>query len=271
MTIPIQLERYYRERGIYPAAGPDFKCRHVADCRPNGMRFTPLGATLSSKWRDTFTPGHSAMVGRYYEKASPRILFVALDLGTVLLDEDRDYNYVRPESRGPAAIRKNHERMVSLVLAEKSRAQRPTLRRTNQLAKALLCGLPGISEKPEGDFMRFCARANAVKCCMNKENRAQAPKRLYTNCREYLRKEIEILSPDIIISQGEMVKDAMEFAFSTSSEWAQEQTVTLRDGKEAAWFPSYHPSSYGPYKKQEGERNRFVKTTRARVNKLIRG
>ena len=120
MTIPIQLERYYRERGIYPAAGPDFKCRHVADCRPNGMRFTPLGATLSSKWRDTFTPGHSAMVGRYYEKASPRILFVALDLGTVLLDEDRDYSYVRPESRGPAAIRKNHERMVSLVLAGKA-------------------------------------------------------------------------------------------------------------------------------------------------------
>ena len=263
MTIPIQLESHYRERGIYPATGPDFKCKHVADCRDE-MPFTPLDATLSSPWRDTFTPGHSAMVGEYYEKASPRILFVALDLGTVLLDEDRDYSYVRPESRGPAAVRKNHERMVSLVLAGKSRARRPTLRRTNQLAEALLCGLPGIPEKPGGDFMRFCARANAVKCCMNRANRAQAHKRLYENCREYLREEIEILAPDIIVSQGEMVKEAMEFAFSTSSEWAQEQTVTLRNGKKAAWFPSYHPSSFGPYKKQEERRNQFVHQVRER-------
>lgn len=269
MTMLVKLENYYRERGIYPAAGADFGCKCAEHCRGE-LEFTPLNATLSSSWRNTFTPGHSAFVGACYEDAVPRLLFVALDLGTVLRPDDLDYNYVPPENRAPLGIRRSHERMMGLIACGKDKARRPTLKGTNRLAKSILQNLPGI---PEGeDFMRFCTRVNAAKCTVNKEGRRQADNRLYDNCRErnYLREEIEILAPHIIVSLGEMAKKAVESAFSISSEWAREQTVALRDGKEAVWFPSYHPSSYGPYKSQEEQREQFVRTARGRVNKLIR-
>ena len=266
MTMLVKLENYYRERGIYPAAGDDFGCKRLRDCRD--LKFTPLSATKLSQVQNTFTPGHSAYVGAGYESAVPRVLFVALDLGTVLRNDDPDYNYVPPENRTPIGIRKSHERMLALIAAGKDKARRPTLKKSNLLAKDILQNLPGMPEEG-GDFMQFCARVNAVKCTVNKEGRAQADNHLYTNCREcdYLRGEIEILSPNVIVSLGVQAKKAVEFAFSVSSEWTQERVVTLRDGKEAIWFPSYHPSSYGPYKKQENPRCEFVRRMRGRFEK----
>ena len=242
MTMLIKLENYYRECGIWPAAGNDFRCRHLDACR-NGMKFTPLDATKLCQARNTFTPGHSAMVGARYEESSPRLLFVALDLGTVLRNDDEGYTYVKPETRAPLGLRRSHERMMGLIVSGKDKARRPTLKRTNQFAEALLCNLPGFPEKKGGDFIRFCVRVNAAKCTMNKKQRAQAANRLYDNCREcgYLRGEIEILSPDIIVSLGKMAKLAVESAFSTSSEWTQEKVIHLPDNKKALWLPVHHP------------------------------
>lgn len=271
MTILAELESHYRERGIWPANSPAFGCGRLEECRKpkdrdEPLSFTPLDATLSSPWRNTFTPGHSALVGARYEEAEPRLLFVALDLGTVLRDDDPDYNYVLPDNRGPAGIRRSHERMMRLVLSGKDPARRPTLKATSELARAILQDLPGI---PEGDdFMRFCARVNAAKCTMNKEKRAQADNRLYKNCRErnYLRGEINILAPDIIVSQGKQARLGVEHAFCVRGEWARWRSVKLESGKEAVWFPGYHPSSYGPYKRQEPQRNQFVKQIRGRFS-----
>ena len=166
MTMLVKLENYYRERGIYPAAGDDFGCKRLSDCLcekkrkgkcESHLQFTPLSATLASPWRNTFTPGHSAYVGAGYESAKPRLLFVALDLGTVLRDDDPDYNYVPPENRTPIGIRKSHERMLALIVAGKDKARRPTLKKSNLLAKDILQNLPGMPEEG-GDFMQFCAR-----------------------------------------------------------------------------------------------------------------
>ena len=276
MTLLDKLENYYRESGIFPVNSSAFGCKHLEKCRkPKGcdkpLAFTPLDAALSSpsSWRDTFTPGHSALVGSRYEEAVPRLLFVALDLGTVLRDDDPDYNYVLPENRAPAGIRRNHERMMRLVASGRDTANRPTLRNTNLLAKAILQDLPGFSAGD--DFVRFCARVNAVKCTTNKEKRRQADSHLYRNCRErnYLRREINILSPDIIVSQGTHAKETVEHALSVEGEWACEQVVALEGGKGAVWFPSYHPSSYGPYKKQEKRRNQFVQAIRERFSNSV--
>ena len=263
MSTLVKLETHYREAGIHPA---DFRCPCRVDCQRD-LPTTPPDSTLSSPWQNTFTPGHSAFIGLNYAETVPRLLFVPLDLGTVLLDEDPDYNYAPPENRNAAGIQKSIGRIMSLITSGKSRARRTALRKTNELARDILHGLPEISGSGP-DFMRFCARVNAVKCCMNKEGRAEADKRLYDNCREmgYLREEVEILSPHVIISQGEKTKLAIESAFGIPpSEWAQEQTLKLRDGKKALWFPGYHPSSYGPYKQQEKARNEFVR----RVRKLF--
>ena len=258
MTILVQLENYYRKRGILST---NFRCKHAAECQGD-LPSAPVDATRLCEVRNKFTEAHSAYVGVRYGDIFPRLLFVQLDLGTVLSDKDPGYNLASPESRTPEGLRKMRELMSERVMSGKA-PMSPTVKGTNKLAAAILRGCsPEIQE--DMWVSRFYARVNAVKCTMNKKRREQADDRLYDNCRErdYLRKEIEILSPDIIISMGEQAKKTVESVFHVSSEWTREQKVKLRDGKEAVWAPIYHPSSYGPYKKQEDDRNRLVERIR---------
>ena len=84
-------------------------------------------------------------------------------------------------------------------------------------------------------------------------------KLLFNNCNEFLRDEIRILSPDILISQGRYAADAIVKAFKKEralidpkyEEWVPldqkyyEEWKKPDDGK-ILWIPIYHPR-YGRY------------------------
>ena len=283
MTILVQLENYYRERGIWPAAGADFGCEHLTECMiPKGcekpLDFTDPDATLSSKWRNTFTPGHSAYVGARYGDGVPRLLFVQLDLGTVLLETDPGYNLVSPESRTPEGIRKMRERLSKRIMNCDARPT-STVEGTNAMATAIL---RKFSKEVPDNIMAspFYARANAVKCTMNKDGREQADGHLYKNCQGYLRGEIDRLSPAILVTHGGKARHAVERAFREEirsggiEKCAQPNTFVIktRDGRRMFWLNTYHPSRRTRPKfdaQMNGENSGPKVTRKLRVNSQI--
>ena len=256
MTMLANLENYYRESGILSTA---FQCKHERECRGH-LPLTPESATSPQDAKNTFTKAKAAFVGDRYCECVPRLLFVSLDPGSALTDKDPGYNYILDESRSPEGVKKGElDRIRRNRLGKGLLSLR--LHATNKMA-ALILG------KPTDEVMCFYAHVNTVKCSMNKKKREQADKRLFVNCREYLRGEIDILAPDVIITLGKEAKEGVARIFSVSPppQWAQEYKVVLRDGKEAVWFPSCHSSNYGLYKKQEEARNQFVKRIHSQGN-----
>ena len=248
MTMLANLENYYRECGILSTA---FQCKHERECR-GSLPLTPESATTPKDAENTFTKAKAAFVGNHYCECAPRLLFVSLDPGSALMDRDPGYNYISDDSRSPEGVKKGELDRIQRNRLDKGRLS-PRLRATNKLAMLIL-------GKPADEVMHFYAHVNTVKCSMNKKKREQADKRLFVNCREYLRGEIDILAPDVIITLGKEAKEgvAQTFSISPPPQWAQEHKVVLRNGKEAVWFPSCHSSNYGLYKKQEEARNQFV-------------
>ncbi|PYQ74283.1 MAG: hypothetical protein DMG01_21090 [Acidobacteria bacterium] len=48
--------------------------------------------------------------------------------------------------------------------------------------------------------VRHFAHMNSAKCCQNNPRNAQAAAVLFENCRPFIAKELELLQPDIIVS-----------------------------------------------------------------------
>jgi len=63
------------------------------------------------------------------------------------------------------------------------------------------------------EVTRYFAHANVVKCSIGKLGNAQAPGNMYKNCQSYLKRELAILAPDIVVTQGRDAAQAIEDAF----------------------------------------------------------
>lgn len=161
-----ELDRYYYDKAIHSMA---FKCPHRDYCAP--------------QFPFKLTEAKSSYVGPDYEKqAMPRLLFLSLDSGE---------ECTLPEGRTPLAVRQR-------MLREPVRGRH--WQRTHQLAAAILNRLSGQSEDQDLEvFTPRFAHVNSAKCCVS---RNQAPRILFDNCRDYLKKEIEILKPGVVITQG---------------------------------------------------------------------
>ena len=241
MTALLQLENYYRKCGILST---DFRCRHLAECR-GCLPPTPVDATTPKEAENTFTEAKAAFVGDRYCKCVPRLLFVSLDPGSVLKHSDPKYNHILPKSRTLSGVWEGNTRIMREIAKGKS-IPRLRLDGTNQVAEAILRAFSGI---PQGEHaMRFYAHVNAAKCTTNKKGRKQADKELFKNCREYLRGEIDILSPDIIVTHGGKARRGVKHAFlrvTTAVVCKNALEIHPENGKRLFWLHTYHPSSFG--------------------------
>jgi len=87
---------------------------------------------------------------------------------------------------------------------------------------------------------------NSAKCCQNNPRNAQAAAVLFENCRPFIAKELELLQPDIIVSQG-------DHAMKAVAEGLSEPAPRLRGscairiircgGRPALWIATYHPTA----------------------------
>ena len=84
----------------------------------------------------------------------------------------------------------------------------PHWRGTTTTVRSLLD--PFIDLAPAGDskdkstkiIEKLFVHVRTGKCCSNAGGKSQEPRQLYDNCGSYLRKEVSILKPDVIVTQG---------------------------------------------------------------------
>ena len=138
----------------------------------------------------------------------------------------------------------------------------PHWRGTTTTVRSLLC--PFICLAPAGDSQdqstkiieELFVHVRTAKCCSNVGGKNQEPYQLYEYCGEYLRKEVSILKPDMIVTQGGPAHDmSKKYVFDVIDKRTVEDIddsdsiahiVRLKEGKrEVYWLRSHFP--YGGF------------------------
>ncbi len=221
-----KLTVFYEEHGISP-----FHCCSLPKCnKANSPRFTEAKASY---------------VGPHYEKRQlPRLLFLSLDSGEGCSD---------PEQRTIEAVR-----CQNLATDVETLEKNKHWYRTHEMALKLLCqfkcGLK-IADTPP-----YFAHVNSAKCSQNKKNKRQADRTLFDECRRFIPKELRILKPDIVVTQGNWAKVAICESFTVQEHVkcsvrsadnykkdAHYETgfIELEPGRCALWLQTYHPNARG--------------------------
>ena len=224
-----KLENYYRHIGILST---EFSCEHLRECRGDSQNFTEA---------------KSAFIGeKYGELNFPRLLFISSDPGGAKIPtkDGGEIDFMLPENRTPESVRRLVIERVRRGI--KSPSQRA--KSTNELARFILREFNSdVDEMDEEKLTQHFAHANSVKCCQNKKNHKQADGVLFRNCRGYLRGEIEMLAPDILITHGKKAESGVQFAFRNESQKEIAQNAfeyEMQNGK-FFWLQTPHPASYG--------------------------
>ena len=217
-----RLSHYYQDKRILSTS---FTCSHKKECSAGSPKFTGP---------------KSAFVSTGYENRSsdlPRLLFLSLDSGS----GDKD-----DKNRLPEAVRQQEEIERDVLALPKHKHWY----RTHELACYIFKRFrPSIKlEEAKEHF----AHANSAKCCMNKPGRKQADRILFKNCQKYLKGELEILCPDVIVTQGAEAKKAVEFFYESLERIDDDEyaSTILMNSRKVFWLHTYHPGNWGAFNRQ---------------------
>jgi hypothetical protein len=215
-----ELTDYYRVNGI---SALDFSCSHFSSC--------------SQQYPKKFTTVKEAFVSsEYVNHKLPRLVFVSLDSGSAEND---------PALKTLESIRIWEEEKEDILSLHKNKHWF----RTHELAYTILRNFqPGMRVD---EARHYFAHINSAKCCENKPGREQASQILFKNCQRFIPGELEILDPDIIITQGRWGKLALNGAFPelVSPDYIpktlQEMKLLIINTHPVIWIESYHPRYSG--------------------------
>jgi len=234
------VRQYYRGNKIAPLS---FKCEHYAECR---------------KGHPSFVKAREPFIGRRYGKDGlPRLLFIS---------SNPPRGSRKPEDRTLTAARRWEE-----TICDHSRLPKPLhWYRTHEMAHGIFKQFKQAA--PEViDCCRYFAHTNSAKCTTNAPNGREGPARLFRNCQQFLRGEIEALEPDVVITQGKMagiaLRDALGARGASIRGHKQNNTpltvgcrhIVIGDRK-ILWIHSSHPRAYGPFNQERD--NRWVRWAR---------
>ncbi|MHB8136065.1 MAG: uracil-DNA glycosylase family protein [Anaerolineaceae bacterium] len=177
-----ELTNYYRRNGI-SAIG--FNCPNFNSCSRENTK--------------SFTTAKEAFVSTgYVAHTLPRLVFISLDSGSAQTD---------PSLKTLESVRIWEEERENVLMLPKNKHWY----RTHELAHTILKNFdPNLKIE---DTRHYFAHINSAKCCQNNIGRGQANQILFDNCRQFIPGELEILDPDIIITQGKWGKLALNGAF----------------------------------------------------------
>ena len=218
-----ELRTYYYSNGISAFA---FRCHFANSCR---------------LFCHNFVEAKEAYVGAEYEKeydkekgTLPRVLFLSSDPG------GGDPN---PQTRTMEAARHYEETCDPNGLPRNGHWYH-----THHLAWIFLSRFdPSLQFEDIGPYF---AHTNSAKCCEDVNQRRESAARLFENCRGYIYGEIQILDPDILITQGDYARWAIEYGFSNfttpvvidpANDHCNYHLIPM-NGKEVLWFAPYHPN-----------------------------
>ena len=214
------LTTYYRLNGI---SALDFCCPHFPSCSQN--------------FPSTFTTAKESFVSsKYVTHELPRIVFISLDSGSAETD---------PTLKTLESVRRWEEERENILGLHRNKHWY----RTHELAFTLLRNFKDDLRLEEAKH--YFAHINSAKCCENKPGREQASHLLFDNCRRFISGELEILDPDIIVTQGKWGKLAVDRVFPqlVSPDYIPEslsevKIITLNDHP-VIWIVTFHPRYSG--------------------------
>lgn len=288
-----KLNKYYNNKDNRISA-KYFSCKHAAKCK----RGCP-----------SFSEAKEANVGEEYEHGTvPRLLFLSLDPGRSSKDpNERTVQGVRKAdleaNLKPSNIHwKRTLEFAWFVFYELWKRQRSI-----KLSKDVKKVYDKINDKVNSsnpskklkksyrEFLKlyeelydwggarrilpYFAHTNSAKCSMNKERHAQADKELFNNCREYIMREIEILDPLVLVTQGKYASEVLEDAIENKGVKVKRQekirsikyhpdtkckrlkkssnyTELQLNGKKIVWIRFDHPNHDRFNKKNKKKHNR---------------
>jgi uracil-DNA glycosylase family 4 len=217
---------YYQQQGISPL---EFRCQHLQVC---------------SKGNDRFVEAKGAFVGTEYEKGTlrPRLLFVSLDPGS---------SNSNPKQRTVESVRIQEEHECDVAKLPKARHWY----RAHELAWILLKRI-----KPDlqlQDTHLYFAHVNSVKCCVSNDNHQSASPILFRNCQKYIDGEIAILKPDVLVTQGNKAREAIQQSYKIFETLNDKHICSYAwlfiEGKKVLWVHTYHPRNFGKFNQQRRE------------------
>ena len=184
-TMQEQLNQYYECVGIAPVRWSSdldkmfkaFKCKNKCACRDacrggnEEIVFEPRidDVTVSQEYHD----------GKYHDDRIPRI--VVLSLSKPQPSE--------PESKKSPGGRNMHWPKTLVTV------------------RSLLSPFISCEDESTKEIEKLFVHVRTAKCCSNAGGGRMEPSKVYTNCGEYLGKELSILKPDVIITQGNNARD----------------------------------------------------------------
>ena len=233
------------------------------DTRPCPKCGTPMNRAWDRKKKcegcgycPKFTGPNSSLVGAEYERSAgfargglPRLLFLSPDSGG---------GHWNAKPKTPDRVRRWEEGEGPNVANYSKGDQRKHWYRTYELAWYVLRAFkPKKFEKIENVTGHF-AHVNAAKCSVNYDANRQAPRRLIRNCREYLLGELDILRPEIVITQGTWCRYvAIQPLYRSRIDRIEGELawVRMNDAHKFLWLWTYHPTSWrrggvSPFEKQ---------------------
>lgn len=225
MSMMEEVEAYYKSKRI---SAVDFDCPHYLVCKGRAGR--------------EFVEAKEPLIGTCYEShAVPRVLFISADP-------------MRSDCQGKNRTVESVRRMTRSRLE----GGNPHWRETCRLALAILRGYDTNLRNAPDKVVQYFAHTNSAKCCSS--GRGQGPKARFDNCRAFLPREIQLLLPDVIVTQGKWAEAAMNYALDTDPfrEIAREPGPTPSNMKELSiggapvlWISTAHPSERtGKYGKE---------------------
>ncbi len=85
---------------------------------------------------------------------------------------------------------------------------------------------------------------------MNKLQREKADRVLFKNCQEYLPGELEILCPDIIVTQGAEAQKAVGSFYELLERIDEYASKIHMNSREVFWLHTYHLGNWGAFNRQ---------------------
>jgi hypothetical protein len=109
-----------------------------------------------------------------------------------------------------------------------------------------------VKTKEATELFKNFAMTNTAKCCRG-TNMSQAPWGFFNRCKEYTKGEIEILQPDIIITQGRCTAEIFALLYpklKSKNEWYEWKGEITLNGHKSLVVCSVHPSARGKWRKK---------------------
>jgi len=226
-----QLTEYYLKQGIHPK---EFHCPHQDFCR----QFAYQGQMIETKM---------SLVGSLYGVRYPKIVVVSLDPpdqgDKFFLPERRTTEYIAKftEAENYTVNRPNpHWAMTQIIVNDILRH----FEYTSKSGAAVV--IESYSGRTIDNVTPYFAHVNVAKCSMRDPNKRQAAREVHETCSNaYLVQELNILQPEILVTQGKTTNDILGLLLIGKPVMVENLPVTYQiklAGKAVLWMPMRHPT-----------------------------